>query len=282
MIVSALRLTRCSLLPLLTIVACSGEQNLVSAPLPPPPTAPLRPGADVGIREIVHASLPSPFYRFAYDSTGRLESLSYASDLRQYEIVFHGKRMIAMQSVGFLRDRLAYHYDALDRVRSVTYQDGMGRIYASISFTYAGNRLVGLERQRRIEGSFQLEKKMTFIYGADGNLAELTDERLPVGAQTAATLVDRFERYDTGVNVDDFTLVHSEFFDHPILLPGVRLQFGNPGAVTRSGSGLNYHIEYSYTYDSRNRPLARRGDLLFHNGVRAGERFQTSSTYTYE
>jgi hypothetical protein len=94
--------------------------------------------------------------------------------------------------------------------------------------------------------------------------------------------VDHFERYDTGINVDGFSLIHNEFFDHLVLLPGVRLQVGNPAGVTRSGDGLNYHVEYIYEYDRDGRPLGKRGDVILLNGADAGRRFQTTATFKYE
>jgi hypothetical protein len=93
--------------------------------------------------------------------------------------------------------------------------------------------------------------------------------------------VDHFEQYDNGINIDGFSLLHTEFFDHLILLPGVQLQKGNPARVTRTGDGLNFQVDYAYTYDDRDRPLAKRGDLILLNGPDAGRRFQLQSVFTY-
>lgn len=228
------------------------------------------------------SSLPAPYYRFEYDSSGRIREVSFASGLVAYEIEYDGSRMAGLQSNLTSRDRLAYVYDAKGKVTMVAYIDGAGIVFVRVHLAYAGDHLVRLERERLHEGRFQSDKRMSFTYDVSGNLSELRDERLSFPGQTAATVVDHFERYDTGINVDGFSLIHNEFFDHLVLLPGVRLQVGNPGGVTRSGSGLNYHIEYTYTYDQAKRPLTLRGEGTILNGAGAGSRFQRNATFSYQ
>ena len=264
---------RLLLLVAVAALGCAGDL----APGTPPPPPP-----NVRLKEIVIPSLPSPYYRFEYDSTGKVTFVSFASDLRTYDIHYEGNRISEMQSIRPSRERLTYSYDESGKVSRVTYSDDTGAVYVRINLTYAGERLVMLERERRVEESFQPDKRMSFVYDVDGNLAELTDQRLPFPGQTEATLIDHFEHYEAGINVDGFDLIHSEFFDHVVLLPGVRLQLGNPGGVTRSGDGLNYHVDYTYTYDGENRPLTKHGEVLILNGTSAGQRFETNSTFSYE
>ena len=228
------------------------------------------------------SALPSPFYRFQYDIAGTLTTVGYSSDLRTYDIVYEGNRMVAMQSTGSVHDRLTYVYDEAGRVSRIMYADGDGSIYARILFTYVREQLVTLERSQRSGAAFYADKRMSFVYADDGNVVQVTDQRLPFPGQTEATFVDRYERYDSGINVDGFSLLHNEFFDHLVLLPGLRLQVGNPGAVTRTGSGINYRIDYSYTYDTENRPVAKHGEGVIVNGSNPGQRFQTHSTFLYD
>lgn len=263
-----------------TMLGCA--RDLGSPVPPPPPSPPPPPGVDVRLTDMVIANLPSPFYRFEYDGMGNVAFVDYASGLQQYEILYQGGRISAMQALGPFGDRLTYFYDEAGKTRLVTYSDAADSVFVRISLAFEGERLILLERERLIEGSFRLDKRMSFRYHADGNLAELTDQRLPVGDQTAATFIDRFEQYDAGINVDGFSLIHNEFFDHLVLLPDVRLQRTNPAAVTRTGSGDNYHVDYTYTYDDANRPLTKRGDVLFLSGPNAGRRFGTSTTFAYE
>jgi hypothetical protein len=147
---------------------------------------------------------------------------------------------------------------------------------------YAGAQLIGLERQRLHDGSFLVDKTMTFSYYADGNLELLTEHRPAiVGFQPETTTFDHFEQYDDRINVDGFTLLHNDFFDHLVFLPGVQLQNGNPGRVTHTGDGTNYRVDNVYAYDDQDRPLTSTGDLVILNGADAGRHFQTQSQFTY-
>jgi len=227
-------------------------------------------------------NLPSPYYRFEYDSAGKVTFASFASDLRTYEVQYEDDRIARMVSTRFSREELEYSYDETGKVRTITYSDSFGVVYVQIHLSYFGDRLVRLERERRVGEFFQFDKRLSFAYDIDGNLLELTDERLPFPGQTEAKFVDRYEQYDEGINVDGFSLIHNEFFDHLVLLPGVRFQIGNPRAVTRTGSGINYHIDYTYTYDSNNRPITKHGEGILLQGSGTGERFETNASFRYE
>lgn len=265
------------MLLVLAALGCGDDPAPMGPPAPPPPGV-----ADVRLAEIAIPSLPSPFYRFEYDASGRISLISYASDLITYEVLYDGDRISEMRTIGgFIQERLSYSYDATGKVRLVTYRDRTDTVYVRISLAYDGDRLVLLERDRLFDGVFQLEKRTTFLYRADGNLAELTEQYLPVAGRPAQTYVDRFEAYDAGINVDGFSLLHTEFFDHVVFLPGVQLQRYNPTAVTRGGDGAHFHVDYTYTYDEENRPLLQRGDFVWLTGADAGRRFEVGSTYSY-
>jgi hypothetical protein len=258
--------------------SCSGDGGSIAPPPPPAPSIPT-----VLLKDIVIPNLPSPFYHFEYDPAGRVTVASFASGLRLYGVSYDGGRLSEMRNnIVVNKDRLAYFYDDAGRVGAVTYADSTGNVYTRLYLTYVGQKLVGLERERRLDPGFVLDKTMSFSYGADGNLLEILERRPAIaGQQDEATFVDRFELYDDGINVDGFSLIHTEFFDHLVLLPAVQLQKGNPGRLTRSGDGINFRIDYTYTYDGRNVPLTKRGDATFLNGPDAGRRFQTNSVFSY-
>ncbi len=65
-----------------------------------------------------------------------------------------------------------------------------------------------------------------------------------------------------------------------MLLPEVHLQKGNPRRQTRTGDGLNFVVDYTYTYDDQSRPLSKIGALTITNGPDAGRQIQTSSVFS--
>jgi hypothetical protein len=179
------------------------------------------------------------------------------------------------------KDRLKYEYDDTGRVSTVRYTDSAGVVFARVDFTYNGQKLIKARRFQKSGAGFITDKIMTFSYHTDGNLFELTYHYLPVNNQTETTFTDRFEQYDNKINVDDFGLIHNDFFDHLVLLPQVQLQKNNPRMETRTGDGLNYVVNYTYTYDNANAPLIKAGDLIISNGSDTGKRIQIKSTFSY-
>ena len=246
------------------------------------PVAPTPPAPKVLLKDIAIPNLPSPFYHFEYDTQGRISVASFASELRLYDVRYAGGRISEMRNnIIVNHDRLAYVYDN-GKVTEVRYIDSAENTYVRLHFAYDGPKLIRIERERRFEPGFIVDKTMALSYDADGNLLELTEHHPPIaGQQDEVTFVDRFELYDAGINVDGFSLIHSEFFDHLVLLPDVQLQKGNPRRQTRTGDGVNFTVDYTYAYDDRNLPLTKRGDLTIVNGPDAGRRFQTNSVFSY-
>jgi len=268
------RLAVCALALAAALPSCRSE-DATTAPTPPAPA--------VLLKDVVLSNLPSPYYHFEYDGTGRISSASFASGLTVYDVQYDGGRISEMRNTTVANhDRLQYVYDNAGRVAEVRYVDATGATYTRVHFTYAGQTLMGLERERRSTAGFVVDKALSLSYYADGNVREIIEHRPAIaGLQDEATFVDRYELYDDKINVDGFGLLHNEFFDHLVLLPAVRIQKGNPGRLTHTGSGINYAVDYVYTYGDRNLPLTKTGQLTLLNGPDAGRVFQTSSTFTY-
>ena len=280
------RLVRFSLLALAVsaVAACSADiatGTQVPPPPPPPPTTVL-------LKDIVVPNLPSPFYHFDYDGAGHVIAASFGSGFWRYEVQNDGDRIAEMQNnTGGNQDRLVYSYDNAGRVSVVRYIDRDGQTFGHVVLSYDGPQLVGLERDISVAGAFIVDKQMSFAYYDDGNLREIDEHRPAVaGVQQEETQILRFEDYDHRINVDGFTLIHDDFFDHVVLLPQVQLQRGNPRHVTIStrtedGPFLTTDVVYTYTYDAFNRPVTKIGDVLLLNGPNAGERSQISSAFGY-
>ncbi|HST06613.1 MAG TPA: hypothetical protein VLJ83_00480 [Gemmatimonadaceae bacterium] len=256
------------------MASCSNDSS-VMAPAPGPQA--------VLLKDIIIDRLPSPYYHFEYDASQRISVVSFASGFTHYDVAYDGDRISELRNnIVVNHDRLVYVYDDGGRVTTIKYTDENDVVFTVLFFSYTGQQLTGLERDLRVTGGFVRDKTMSFSYDADGNLLELTEHRPAVeGLQTETTTVDRFERYDGGINVDGFDLLHDDFFDHLALLPTVQLQKGNPARVTHTGDGDNYTVDYTYRYDSRHRPVSRSGDLAFLTGQDAGRHFQVSATFSY-
>jgi len=252
--------------------ACGSDSSITNPP----------PHDGVFLKDVVELNLPSPYYHFEYDANGRVLGASFASGARSYNLTYSGGRLSEMKNNTGNQEHLDYVYDNEGRVGLVKYTDADGTVFTTVFFTYDGQQLTKIERDRRVPGGFIIDKTMTFSYYPDGNVFEITEHHPAIdGIQTEATYVDRYEQYDNRLNVDAFTLIHTEFSDHLVLLPGVVLQKNNPGRVTRTGDAENYIINYTYYFDGSNRPLDKVGDLLFTSGPHAGTHFGTASQFSY-
>jgi hypothetical protein len=264
-----------------TTIACGGDSIITDPGVTTPPPVP----AKVLLKDVVVDRLPSPFYHFEYDPAGTITGVSYASGLTSYGVSYLGDRIRELRNDALgNHDRIVYAYDADGRVAGVRYVDENGVTFTVNVYTYVGDELTGVERSKRIGDGLIIDKTITLSYWPDGNLRELAEHRPKIeGLQDESNSVVTFEQYDTGLNVDGFGLIHDDFFDHFVLLPGVVLQKNNPRRETRTGDGLTYVVDYTYAYDAAGRPVTKRGDLLITGGAGedVGRRIQIGSAYTY-
>jgi len=263
------------------IVACSGSES----PTNPGVTTPPPPPNQVLLKDVVIDRLPSPYYHFTYDASGRIADVSYASGLDDFGVTYNGAKIKELVNLGGIgnRDRIVYAYDDAGRVGGVRYVDQNGVTTTINIYTYDGDKLVGVERSRRVPGGLIIDKTMAFTYYPDGNLETITEHRPAIDdLQPEGTNVTRFEQYDTGTNVDGFSIIHDDFFDHLVLLPGVVIQKSNPRRETRTGDGLTYVVDYTYAYDTDGKhPLSKSGDLVITGGGTVGSHVPISSVFTY-
>jgi hypothetical protein len=256
--------------------ACSGDSGTTA------PTEPPRASA-VLLKDIVIPNLPSPYYHFEYGTDGRVSLASFASGLTIYDVTYDRGRISELTNTTLgNHDHLEYVYEDADRVAAIKYVRPDGVVSTVVFFTYEGRQLTGVERNRRVTSGFIIDKTMTFAYYPDGNVRLITEHRPAIeGVQDETTTMDLYELYDDKINVDGFGLLHTEFFDHLILLPGAPLQKGNPGRVRHTGDGDNFTVDYAYRYDESNRPLSKSGTANFTTGPLAGRTFETLSVFSY-
>ncbi len=268
------------LLTVLTVLfSCKKENEPTAPPQPDPPVTVVPKGL---LKEITIPHLPSPYYHFEYNASGKISFASFASDFTRYDLIYkEGKLHQMRNNIIVNKDTLQYFYDNAGRANAINYITEAGIIYTKISLSYDGEKLIKIEREKKSGAGFVMDKTMTMTYHADGNLKELTYHYLPFNGSVEHTYTDHFEQYDDKINVDGFSLLHNEFFDHLVLLPGVQLQKNNQGKEYRNGDAANYTIDYTYTYNDKNLPLNKKGDLLFTTGTDSGRKFQTNSFYSY-
>lgn len=257
------------------VSACWKERQQVNQPVLPP-------NIDVLLKEVNVPGLPSPFYHFEYNSDGYPVYVSYASGLSVYNIKYNGNKLSAMENNTMAnKDKLEYSYNTDGKADTVNYTDINAVVYKRVWMKYENEKLIKITRERKTGGIFIIEKTMTFSYYLDGNLNELVEQRYSGNGQLESTYIDKFEQYDNKINVDGFSLVHNDFFEHLFLLPGLRLQKNNPAKLSRTGDGINYNIDYTYLFNDKRQPLSKEGDVVFTNGPNAGQRIKINSFFTY-
>jgi hypothetical protein len=178
-----------------------------------------------------------------------------------------------------------YHleYNASGDITHTSFSGGIA-IYDVI---YAGKKIARIENRNApnkdvLEYLYMHDTNTYQLpYNPDGNLKQLALHNYTVGSQTASTITDNFDDYDDKVNVDAFSLLHPDMNHHLYLLPEVTLQLKNPHRVVRTGDGVNYEIDYTYTYDAKSRPVVRSGDVHWTSGPDAGKHFNAQSSFSY-
>lgn len=260
------------------VIAFSCNKKKDKTELPVPPSAP----DPVLLKDITVPNLPSPHYHFEYDNTGKMSFASHASGFRMYNIFHDGNILSEMRNNTMVNhDTVRYFYNA-GKASVIQYISEDNIVTKRVFLTYIGDKLQEVEWERNVPGTgFIVDRTMTFTYLADGNVSQLTDHSPAILGQPEINNITRFEQYDTKICPDDFMLLHEGGNPHMILLPGIKLQKNNPGKLIRTGTGVNYTVDYSYTYNNRNVPLTKSGDLVWTSGPNAGQHFQTNAMLTY-
>ena len=262
---------------ILIFAACKKDKNPGPGDHTPPPTTP-----PVLLKDIVEAHLPSPYYHFEYDASGKVSFVSFASEFTRYDVIYNGNKIIEMRNnILVNKDRLQYSYDNDGKVGLIKYADSNGVVFKTVQFFYDGPRLIRLDRARKVSAGFVFELTTLLSYFPDGNLKDITYHYLPFEGQPEVQYTLHYDQYDNKLNEGGFGLLHQEFFDHLVFLPGVQIQKNNPGKESLTGDGDNYTVTYTYTYNDRSAPLIKTGDLVFLTGSHAGQHIQVQTTYSY-
>lgn len=262
---------------IIAMIALACHKDPVGQPEPPVATQALK------VKDISEKNLPSPYYHFEYDDTGNITVAGFQSGLRLYDVDYSGKNIESMENTTdpFNKVRLEYEYSNGD-LFVVRVKDQNGVTFRHCIFSFSPSHQLQQMDWDVADGSvgFLQEQTLTFSYYPDGNVMQIVTHNYAVGVQTEAVFTDTFEDYDAHSNPDGFSLLHTNGHEL-ILMPGLKFQTNNPHRVTRTGDGINYEIDYTYSYDNKGRPAVKTGDLKFNNGQNAGQHFETRSTFSY-
>lgn len=270
----------------LFIVSC--KKNYPTNPhLPPPPPPPEAPAKKILLKDITIPHLPTPYYHFEYNRDSTVTKADFDSGLTMYDVLYNGNKISEMRNnIIVNHDTLRYIYDDAGKVSMINFINEGNVNYRHVFFGYDGDEVKEIDWDHK-EGNvgFVIDRTLKFTYYPDGNVKTITERRPALNGSLESNSTLLFEQYDDKINVDDFDLVHDGIHDHLFLLQGFRLQRNNPGRETFSGSlGTNtvgYTVTYTYTYRTDKTPTLKAGNLLFTAGSQAGQRFQTSTFYTY-
>ncbi|HEX6191205.1 MAG TPA: hypothetical protein VFZ42_02525 [Chitinophagaceae bacterium] len=269
-----------SLILLLTIFYSCKKDTL---PSPPPPPAPPADTQKILLRDMVIRSLPSPYYHFEYNDSNYITHVDFSSGTRLYDFSYNGRLVKEIKNNHFVnKDRIEYTYSN-DQVSYIKIIDENGTVYKRAFLQYSTTgKLTSVEWELRLSSvGYAAYRMLTFTYFPDGNLQEMVNRTYSIpGIQDFSLRSDKFSNYDNKVNADGFIWLH-QTDEHLIFLPRIKLQLNNPGKNIRSGDGINYEIQYAYTYDSGGRPLTKTGDVLFTSGPNQGQHFESLYTFSY-
>jgi len=256
-------------------VACKKDH---SSYLPPSAPAP-----KILLQDIIEAHLPSPYYHFEYGPDSSVVKVSFDSEFTRYDVFYSGNRISEMRNnIIVNHDTLRYIYDNAGRPAIIKFIDQTGFTYRHAFISYEGGHIDEIYWDRA-EGNvgYLIDRELEFDYFPDGNVKEIRERRPAVGNSPETNWKTDYDQYDNKINVDDFALLHDGIHDHLFLLPGIKIQKNNPGKEIRTGDGINYISDFTYTYNKDGAPLTKTGDVLFTAGQQTGQRFQTTVNYTY-
>jgi hypothetical protein len=249
-----------------------------------PVEIPVVPAKHILLKDISIPRLPSPYYHFEYNKDGMVTKADFASRFTIYDILYNGSNISEMRNnILVNHDTLRYIYDNTSRLTLIKFINTSNVVYRHASFSYDGNLIKKIEwDHKQSNGSFFIDRTLSFSFYPDGNVKTITDHRPPIDNVPNYISVKTFEQYDDKINVDDFSLVHDGIHDHLFLLQGFRLQKNNPRKEMLLVNDTRlYTIDYTYTYNNDDTPANKAGNFVYLSGQYEGQRFKTNSFYTY-
>jgi len=251
----------------LTTVACSKKDHPNLPQLPTPHTD----KQTVQLKEIVSQDEPSPHFAFTYDDSSYVSTASFAGNFVTYHYFYKNQRIDSVSTLLQDGTYLLYRYEGQQVTRVEQYgHTGLAQI---ISISYdRRNRVTSMEWKPVTSGD---GKTVTFDYYGDGNLHAMKSF-YPASGLTALVT---YEAYDDKKNVDGFA-VFKDFFDHLILLPGVKFQYNNATKVSMLRGANKLDVQHEYTYNN-DLPVQQKTTMHITDGTGKSQTLTGLTTYSY-
>jgi hypothetical protein len=254
--------------------SCRKEDDQGQAPPPPKVGQPL-------LKEIIIQNLPSPYFRFDYNSDSSAKEISFASGLSTWLVEYDNRKIKSLTNVK-QPSKLFYFYSGSNVTRIRTDNVLSGKTEWANHFQYDNfNRLTKITTyQYATNGIDSVKYRETkFNYNKEFNLTgyELSGRR-DDGSFVLFTTAS-YTNYDTGNNVDEF-VIYKQFFEDFLYLPNVKLQLNNPRKLYLKNGVNEYQVEYTYQYNNEN-PRTKRTKITQTKGSQAGTTTESLTQYFY-
>src|SRR5689334_9001817 len=151
---------------ILTFVIVSCNKNPVRPTQTPIDATGLR------VKDINERNLPSPYYHFEYDDSGRINLLNYQSGLRVYTVRYSGDNIIGMESA--TGPTLEYIYVNGEFV-GIKVKNRNGEVIENCIVSYNSSHWLQEIEWDVSDGNtgFLIEQTLTYSYYPDGNVMEV-------------------------------------------------------------------------------------------------------------
>ncbi len=159
----------------LLLFSCKKEDK------PAPVEPPVAPFKHVLLKDISIPRLPAPYYHFEYNTDSLVTKANFASGYTIYDVLYNGIMVSEMRNNIFVNhDTLRYVYDNTGKLTLIKFINTTNVVYRHAFFTYDGNLIKEIEwDHKQPDGSFFIDRTLSFSFYPDGNVKTITDHRPP-------------------------------------------------------------------------------------------------------
>ena len=176
------------------LFSCKKDQGPTAVNTPGPTT----PARHILLKDIVVPHLPSPYYRFEYNSDSLVSKVDFASGYSTYDVFYAENKISELRNkIVVNHDTLRYLYDPTGRLFMIEFINQSNIVYRHVSFVFNGDQIKEIDWDIK-EGNigFFIDRKITFEFYPDNNLKTMVDQRPSTNGSPEHTNTTLFEQYD--------------------------------------------------------------------------------------